>query len=146
MIRPITPQDKAVYLQMARNFYQSDAVLSPIPSSYIELTFDTILSGTPFASAYLFEEQGVVCGYALLAHTWSQEAGGEVLWVEEIYVKPEYRGKGVGKEFFAFLENRYGKQIKRLRLEVEKENEGAVALYQSQGFSFFPYEQMKKDH
>ena len=145
MIRPIEAKDRTVYLSMARKFYDSDAVLSPVPTENFEKTFDLLLKGTPFADAFVFEENETVVGYALLARTWSQEAGGETLWIEEIYLEPDARGKGYGSAFFRFLEEKYAPEAKRFRLEVEKENEGAVSLYQRMGFAFFPYDQMKKD-
>ncbi len=145
MIRLIQKKDKNAYIQMALDFYASGAALAPIPKEYIEKTFDQILAGSPFASAYLFEVDGVISGYALLSHTWSQEAGGEVVWIEELFVLPEKRNLGLGHQFFSFLEETYQGKAKRFRLEVEEENEGAVRLYEKMGFSFFPYNQMKKD-
>ena len=144
MIRSIRKEDRASYLAMAQAFYESDAVLSPIPLSNIEKTFDLLMKGTPYAEAFILEKDGKKAGYALLARTWSQEAGGEAVWVEEIMVLPEYRGMGLGKEFFAFLEENFP-DARRFRLEVEDENEGAVRLYRSLGFSWFDYKQMKKD-
>jgi ribosomal protein S18 acetylase RimI-like enzyme len=145
MIRPIKESDREFYIRSALDFYHSPVVLAPIPQSHIEKTFDLLLQGSPFALGYIFERDGKPCGYALLARTWSQEAGGEVIWIEEIYVLPEYRGGGHGKEFFAFLEKTFSGKAKRFRLEVEKENEGAVRLYESLGFEFFEYDQMKKE-
>ena len=145
MIRAIQESDREFYCAVAKLFYQSPAVLAPIPADYITKTFDLILSGTPFASGYIIEAEGKRAGYALLAHTWSQEAGGEVLWIEEIFLLPEYRSRGLGKEFFAFLEANFAKKTKRFRLEVEKENESAVRFYKSLGFDFFEYDQMKKE-
>ena len=145
MIRPIEARDREIYLSMTKKFYDSDAVLSPVPAENMERTFDLLISGSPFAAAFVFEEEGKVVGYALLARTWSQEAGGEVIWIEEIYLEPEARGKGHGTEFFRFLEKDFAPDAKRFRLEAEKENEAAVALYQRLGFEFFPYDQMKKD-
>lgn len=143
MIRKITEKDKECYLEMAKTFYQSDVVLSPIPDENIEKTFHLLMEGTPFAEAFIFEYEEKIAGYALLARTWSQEAGGEVIWIEEILVLPEFRSKGIGKAFFSFLEEKF--PAKRFRLEVEKDNEKAVKLYHSLGFEFFPYDQMKKD-
>ena len=144
MIRPIRQNDREHYLSMARAFYESDAVLAPVPLSHMEKTFELLMEGSPYAEAFILEKEGKTAGYALLARTWSQEAGGEVIWIEEIMVLPEYRGMGLGKEFFAFLEENFP-DARRFRLEVEDENEGAVRLYRSLGFSWFDYKQMKKD-
>lgn len=145
MIRPIKAKDREVYLRLARAFFDSDAVLSPIPTEHITKTFDLLIKGSPFARGYVFEREGQVVGYALLALTWSQEAGGMTVWIEEIYLLPEARGAGLGSEFFHFLEKEFAGTVKRYRLEVEDENEGAVRLYKKLGFDFFAYRQMKKD-
>lgn len=145
MIRPIEEKDRDAYLAMTKKFYASDVVLSPVPASNLEKTFDLLMKGTPFADAFVFTDKETVVGYALLARTWSQEAGGEVIWIEEIYLEPSARSKGYGSAFFRFLEKDYAPEAKRFRLEVEKENEGAVSLYRRMGFEFFPYDQMKKD-
>lgn len=145
MIRPVKENDREFYIRSALAFYHSPVVLAPIPQSHIEKTFDLLLQGSPFALGYILEHDGKPCGYALLARTWSQEAGGEVIWIEEIYVLPEFRSLGLGKEFFAFLEKAFAGKAKRFRLEVEKENEKAVRLYKSLGFEFFEYDQMKKE-
>ena len=145
MIRPIAEKDREKYLEMTKKFYDSDVVLSPVPPQNFEKTFSLLMAGSPFADAFVFEENETVVGYALLARTWSQEAGGETVWIEELYLEPSARGKGYGTAFFHFLENDYAPNAKRFRLEVEKENEGAVALYERLGFEFFPYDQMKKD-
>ena len=145
MIRPIEKKDREIYLKMAEIFYNSDAVLSPVPKENFEKTFDLLLAENPYAEGYVFEADSIPCGYALLAKTWSQEAGGLTVWIEEIYVSPEKRGLGLGKEFFSFLEKKYKGTAKRFRLEVEDENEGAVRLYKKLGFEFFPYKQMKKE-
>lgn len=144
MIREIRKEDREEYLSMAKAFYESDAVLEKVPEENFSRTLDLLLTQNPYAKGYIFEDEGKPLGYALLALTYSQEAGGEVVWLEEIYVKPSARGKGYGHAFFAFLEKEFP-NAKRFRLEVEKENEGAVSLYEKLGFRFFPYDQMKKD-
>lgn len=138
MIRPIASDDRTVYLEMAHDFYHSSAVDHPVPDSYLERTFDTLIAGSPYAECYLFEDAGTVQGYALLANTWSQEAGGLTVWLEELYVRPEFRGCGLGQAFFAFLKET--KQPARFRLEAEPDNDRAKALYRRQGFVPLCYE------
>ena len=61
----------------------------------------------------------------------------------EILIKKEYRGQGMGKKFFKFLEENY--DVKRLRLEAEKDNQRAIKLYKELGFEELPYLQFIKE-
>ena len=74
------------------------------------------------------------------------EAGGIELWLEELYLRPQARGRGAGSEFFTFLRG-YGETIgaRRLRLEVEEENTGARRLYRRMGFASLDYLQMIRE-
>ena len=141
-IRPIALGDKEIYLRLAREFYATNAVLIHVGEEHLLSTFNELMRSDEYAICYLFELDGETAGYSLLAKTYSQEAGGLVLWIEEIYVSPEFRGCGIGKEFFAFLLQNKPRDVKRLRLEVERDNEGAVRLYRSFGFDFLGYDQM----
>ncbi|MBE6654370.1 MAG: GNAT family N-acetyltransferase [Ruminococcaceae bacterium] len=142
-IRKIEEKDKEIYLEMARDFYASPAVLSNIPEENLTSSFREFTSGTPFGDAFIFEEEGSVIGYGVLAYTYSQEAGGKTVWLEEIYIKEAYRGKGAGSLFIDFvLENI---PAKRYRLETEPENEKAAALYRRKGFEFFEYVNYRLD-
>ncbi len=144
MLRSMTADDRAVYLQLAHDFYRSEAVDHTIPDSYIEKTADAILAGTPFASVFLLEADGKTAGYAMLLHGWSQEGGGPTIWVDELYVRPEFRGKGLGTAFFRELRQRYP-ETARFRLEIEPDNERAQALYTRMGYKVLNYRQMVLD-
>lgn len=146
MIRPLTKNDKEMYKILAKEFYTSEAVLHPIPDSHIESTFQEMMHSDRYAVGYALEQDGIMVGYALLAKTFSQEAGGMVLWLEELYVREQYRGCGLGREFFAFLEEMRGSEITRIRLEVEEENKKAVELYQKMGFNWLDYRQLMKEY
>lgn len=144
MLRPFTQEDRAIYCQMAHDFYRSEAVDHTIPDDYIARTADTVLTGTPYAAIYLLEHQGQIAGYALLALTWSQEAGGLAVWVEELYILPQFRSQGLGSGFFRELETLYP-QAARFRLEIEPDNQRAKALYTRMGFQGLEYGQMIHD-
>lgn len=143
--RPICADDRAVYTAMATAFYQTDAVIRPVPQAHIDATFAQLMNSDTYASAYICEVDGETAGYALLAKTFSQEAGGLVIWVEELYIKEGFRGKGLCTAFLKDLLCTLPPDIKRVRLEVERENEGAVRLYESLGFSFLEYDQMMQE-
>ena len=142
-IRKIQKQDKEIYLEMARDFYSSPAVLENIPEENITSFFDAFLEGTPYGDAFMFENDGVTVGYGVLAYTHSQEAGGRVVWIEEIYIKEEFRGGGFGSRFINFVLEEI--PAKRYRLETEPENEKAAALYRRLGFEHFEYVNYRLD-
>lgn len=142
MIRKIKEEDKQDYLEMAKDFYASDAVDHNIPEEHFFDTFDELMKSDCYAAGYIMEYENTTVGYALLAKTFSQEAGGMVLWIEELYVRPEYRSCGIGQEFFAYFRNHLPDNVKRIRLEVEDSNKKAVSLYRRLGFESLPYSQM----
>ena len=137
MIRKIKPRDKAEYIKMAEDFYSSPAVLSPVPKSHFEATFDELIDSSPFTEAYILECENEIAGYGLIARTDSQEAGGIVIWIEEIYVKPEFRSKGLGSEFIKYVKENI--PAKRYRLETEPDNIKAQELYKRHGFEHLEY-------
>ncbi len=144
IFRDITQSDRPAFLEMAENFYGSGAVFYNIDKKNFENTFALSLSGSPFLRVIVFEDAAGIIGYALLCFTYSNEAGGNVVLIEEIYIKEQFRGSGTGKKFFDFLFKEYPNS-KRFRLEVTKENPRAAELYRSLGFSNLPYVQMVKD-
>lgn len=145
MIRKIADCDRAVYLAMAEEFYASDAVAHSVPRSHFERTFEELRRSDVYAEGYLFEQKGEAAGYALVAKTFSQEAGGMVYWLEEIYVRPAYRGQGIAAKFLSFLIETASRHGARLRLEAEPENERAIELYRKRGFEPLPYIQLVKE-
>ena len=144
MIRKLQPADRAVFCEMVQAFYQSDAVLHPVDPAYSQRTFDEICAGSPYVHGYLLEEDGAAAGYAQLSLTWSNEVGGTVVWLEELYIRPAFRGQGLGARFLTWLEAAYP-DAARFRLEVTAENERAAKLYRSRGFQTLPYVQMVLD-
>lgn len=143
IIRKIEERDKAEYISMAKDFYSSPAVLENIPENNITDSFNEFLNGTPYGDAFIFESNGEILGYGVLAYTYSQEAGVRVVWIEEIYIKHEYRGGGFGSEFINYVLDNV--PAKRYRLETEPENDKAAALYRRLGFEHFEYVNYKLD-
>lgn len=141
MIREINQNDHDIFIEMVNQFYHSPAVLHHIPSVHAENTFIELMNQSPYVKGYLFELEGNIAGYGLLAITYSNEAGGLVVWIDEILILEAYQGKGLGTEFFAFVQQQFP-QAKRFRLEVTKENTRATKLYQSLKYESLDYLQM----
>ena len=142
MIREITTADKEIFTKMAKEFYSSDAVLHVIPDEYHENAFNEAIKSHTYLHILMLEYDSSPVGYCTLSKQFATEAGGICIWFEDIYVRPQFRSKGLGRELFAYVENNF--DYARLRLEVEDDNLRAVELYKRIGFEKLPYAQMIK--
>ncbi|MEG0911529.1 MAG: GNAT family N-acetyltransferase [Ruthenibacterium sp.] len=142
MIRNFEPKDRDTILAMVTDFYTSPGVLHKIPVSNFEDAFDDMVAGTPHLRGLVIEHDGDVVGYAQLTFSYSTEAGGMVVSLEELYLTDDCRGLGYGHEAIDFIINEYRSKAARFRLEVNPENVRAKALYEKLGFEELPYIQM----
>ena len=142
MIRKMVRDDKEMIIDMMRVFYASPAVLSNGSEEIFEADVENCVNDSPYLEGFVFEENGEVQGYGMIAKSFSTEFGKPCIWVEDLYLKPEYRGQGIGSKFFEYLEQTYTDCI--FRLEVEEENERAIRVYKKNGFDILPYMEMKK--
>lgn len=131
------------YLRMSQDFYSGEAVLSPVSEENFRRTLDWIEKKSPFLRGLILLFNGKVAGYGLLSFTYSCEIGGMVTWAEELYVKPEFRGKGLSAAYMKWLVETYGQS--RIRLEVAPANKSVMKIYEKYGFRNLEYLQMKRE-
>ncbi len=146
MIRPFEEKDRRIYLEMAEEFYETNAVLHKAPKENFIKTFNAIMENSPYIKGYILEHNKEIAGFALVCPAYSNEAGGLTLWLEELFVKSKFQGKGLGRAFFSFIEEEAAGFAKRLRLEVHPQNTRAIALYRKLAYEELPYTQMVKDN
>jgi GNAT superfamily N-acetyltransferase len=80
-------------------------------------------------------EEGRTVGVAYLSFHWTLERGGNVLWVEELYVLPDRRGRGIGTQLLqAALDLARARRCLAVELEVESSHARAANLYARAGF------------
>ncbi len=144
-IRKLRNTDFDTVLSMMLMFYASDALLIHPSEEVLRKTLTDALTDTPYLEAFGFEEDGVLIGYGMVAMSYSTEAGGLCAWIEDIYIEPEYRGKGYGTSFLTFVKEHYGDRVARIRLEAEPENERAMTVYRKAGFAILGYTQLVKE-
>lgn len=141
-IRKMQKEDREDILQMMKIFYSSDAVFTNGSDEIFKNDFENCINESPYLEGYVFYNDKELQGYAMIAKSFSTEFGKACYWLEDLYVKANYRGLGIGTAFLKYIENSYPDVI--FRLEVEEENERAVHVYKKCGFTTLPYVEMKK--
>lgn len=141
-IRKICKKDKNIVINMMEEFYSSPAVSTNGSKEIFNANVNACIKKSPYLEGFIIEVEGKIIGYAMVAKSYSTEFGKPCFWIEDLYLLEDYRGKKIGEQFFNFVFDRYKNGI--FRLEVEKENENAVKLYERCGFNYLPYLEMKK--
>ena len=142
MIRKFVPEDREDYIRFSTEFYNSSAVDKPVPREHFEQGFDEMMRSDVYVQGYMLVCDGNNVGYCVTMKTYSVEAGGITIWIDELFVLEEYRSKGLGRELFKYIEENGDKKLRRIRLEVELENGRAISLYKKMGFEPAPYDGM----
>ena len=132
-IRPATPADVDVVLQLVHELAvyerEPDAVEATAP-----MLHEALFGDAPVASCHLAELDGEVVGFALWYVTFSTWKGLPGLWLEDLFVRPEARGSGLGR---ALLKTLAGVAVERgyARFEwwVLDWNTPAQGFYESLG-------------
>lgn len=94
-----------------------------------------LLSGSPLGAVYLIGPARAPIGYIVVCFGWSVEFGGMDGFVDELFVRPGVRRRGIAGEVLTALPRALsGAGLKALHLEVNVENTGAQKLYGRAGF------------
>lgn len=143
-IRKLEQKDFGQVIAMMKVFYASDALLVHPDDAVLERTLTDAIADGPYVTGYGFEVEGKLVGYGMVSRSYSTETGGLCLWIEDIYILPEFRGRGIGTEFLHFVEKIGQGTAVRLRIEAEPENEKAISVYKNAGFEVLGYTQLVK--
>ena len=139
--RKIKREDKEIIFSMMKTCYSSDAVYTNGSDEIFSKDIENCLNENPYLDGYVFENDGVIIGYAMLAKSFSTEFGKPCIWIEDLYLLQEYRGQHIVPNFIEHIKKKYCDCV--LRLEVEKENKHACYVYKKLGFEELPYCEMK---
>jgi ribosomal protein S18 acetylase RimI-like enzyme len=81
------------------------------------------------------EEEGKVHGALLVTKEWSDWRNGDFWWIQSVYVRPEWRRKGIYKALYRHVQQRAEQDpaVCGFRLYVERENSRAQQIYRALG-------------
>ncbi len=119
-------------LKMIYSLYNEDPEGEPISENKINNTINEYKKNPQKISIYLFKKGDESIGYALLVYFWSNEYGGNILTIDELYVTEKYRSKGIATKFLSHIET--FENIVALQLETTPSNQRVLEHYKRLGF------------
>jgi GNAT superfamily N-acetyltransferase len=133
MIRFATSNDSKTICRLIRALADYERLAHEVVLDEARL-HDHLFGSRPFAEVLLAEEAGEVIGFALFFHNYSTFLGKPGIYLEDLFVQPEHRGKGHGKALLAALARlALERDCGRLEWSVLNWNEPAIQFYRALG-------------
>jgi GNAT superfamily N-acetyltransferase len=133
MIRFATPADIPTIARLIHGLAEYERLSHAVTLSEDRLR-EHLFGPRPFAEVLLAEDAGVVVGFALFFSSYSTFRAQPGLYLEDLFVVPERRGQGHGKELLTELARlAVERGCGRLEWSVLNWNEPAIRFYQSLG-------------
>jgi GNAT superfamily N-acetyltransferase len=135
-IRSAAPADTRLVLKFIRDLGEYERLSHEIEASEADIARD-LFGPSPKVFCELAFCGEEPAGFALWYYTYSTFQGRHGIWLEDLFVEPELRGKGIGKSLLAELARRcVGEKLGRLEWAVLDWNRPSIDFYKSQGAVF----------
>lgn len=132
-IRPARPDDCETIVALIRELADYEHLLDEAKATPDDVRRN-LFGPRPFAEAVIAEWDGKPVGLALFFHTFSTFRGQPGLYLEDLFVQPAHRGRGIGKALLATLAKlAVERGCGRLEWSVLNWNEPAIGFYRSVG-------------
>jgi ribosomal protein S18 acetylase RimI-like enzyme len=131
----IKQKDYPELAEMIFSLYWEDDDGEEMDSTKIEDTFFALTNDPEKGRILMIKTDNSIIGYAILVFCWNIEYGGKILIIDDLYIKPQWRNKGLASQFFYYLTKEYKSKVVALKLEVSPSNSDAQRLYIRNGFT-----------
>ena len=133
LIRPAIPDDVPLILQFIRELAEYEKLSHEVTASE-SLLREHLFGQRPVAEAMIAELDGESVGFALFFHNFSTFLGRAGIYLEDLFVRPHARGKGVGRALLTEIAKLAGQRnCGRLEWAVLDWNEPAIGFYKTLG-------------
>jgi GNAT superfamily N-acetyltransferase len=135
--------DLDLLLELVREFHQHERL--PFDEHLDRDVLTEFLTDESLGQAWLILQEEVI-GYIILTLGYSLEYSGRDAFIDEFYIYPQHRGRGIGTKTLAFIEDACrALGVRALHLEVDLKNPDAQRLYHRVGYQRHERFLMTKD-
>ncbi|RDJ27132.1 GNAT family N-acetyltransferase [Bosea caraganae] len=132
-IRPAKPDEAGLVLSFIKALAEYERLAHEVDATEAMIA-DALFGAHPKVFCDIAEWNGEPAGFALWFYTYSTFRGRHGIWLEDLFVNPEQRGRGIGKALIAGLAKRcLDEKLPRLAWWVLNWNEPSRVFYRSIG-------------
>jgi GNAT superfamily N-acetyltransferase len=132
-IRPARPDDAALIFDLVRELAEYERLSGDVDATP-ETLAEALFGPSPRVFCDIAEHGGEPVGFALWFYSFSTFRGRHGIFLEDLFVRPAARGRGLGKALLANLAKRcVAENLARLEWSVLDWNEPSIEFYRLQG-------------
>ncbi len=132
--RPLRHGDTSQLQAMVLALYREDPPGQKMSPRKLQRTIAELRAHPGKGTIAIMRVAEAIVGYAIVVYYWSNEYGGNIALIDELYVKPAWRRKGVGSSCLLHIAKRTRMNLKGMHLETTPSNRRARAFYSRHGF------------
>lgn len=134
-VRAAAPRDIPQLLSLIRRYWEFEQIAG-FDALRIEMLLQRLLGEPRLGAAWVAEESGRIAGYLVAATVLSLEHGGLMAEIDELFVLPEVRARGIGARLLTVAEAELAARgCVRLQLQLGADNSAARAFYVRRGYA-----------
>jgi ribosomal protein S18 acetylase RimI-like enzyme len=128
-------EDESALLRMMRNLAEQEPGAYYFDEPVVREVLRKFLASPDLGQAWVFLDRETPVGYIVLTFGYSFEFHGRDSFIDELYIEPQYRRKGIGRRAMQFVEERARELgVNAIHLEVDQGNDAAAELYRRAGY------------
>ena len=132
-IRPARPEDVTLIAELVRELAEYERLLDHAVATPEDLA-ESFFGSSPKAHALIIESDGEPAGFCVYFYNFSTFAGRPGIYVEDVFVRPAFRRRGLGRAVFQYLARKaVAENCARMEWSVLNWNEPAIHFYESLG-------------
>lgn len=136
IFRTASAQDEAALLRMMRELAEQEPGAYYFDEPAVRAVLQQFLLNPQLGRAWIFFDGEISVGYIVLTLGFSFEYHGRDSFIDELYIEPQYRRRGIGRRAIQFVEERAREMgVTAIHLEVDDGNHPAEELYKRAGFA-----------
>jgi ribosomal protein S18 acetylase RimI-like enzyme len=130
IIRQAVPEDAEILAQYNIELAKESENLV-LDSARVRAGVEALLRDPAKGTYFVADTSLAVVGQLLITHEWSDWRNGDFWWLQSVYVRPDFRQRGVFRDLFnhALASAKQVGNVAGIRLYVEKHNEPALQAY-----------------
>lgn len=138
ILRPAQPVDVPIIFQLIQALAEYEKLSHAVVGN-IDALKQHLFGSRPYAEVIIVEYTGQAVGFALFFHNFSTFLTQPGIYLEDLFVLPEYRRQGIGKAILSYLAAiAVERGCGRLEWSVLDWNESAIAFYRRMGAAVLP--------